>query len=218
MDWEDHIPPHFRLKCVTEPVVWWVTVFSSSGVRNFHSKCEVKYNSLILIPQHCDLLLTCKVLGKVEWLLCLRCWAVIYWTEKPQCWIPQRIFKDPAKFLAGSHRKELIEGTQRKAGVFAFTINNLRANKDALLLKIWKGNGNFVRIFLRDFLGKGCRVRPSCIGIEHTGAECSHYWGKLLCSLGRGMCVRNLLLTPHGVEMQGREVAASLSACMGEAK
>lgn len=140
---------------------------------------------------------------------------------------PARIFKDPtvpqgimmaAKFLAGSHRKEFIEGTQRKAGVFAVTINNLRAKKDVPLLKIWNGNGNFARILLRDFLGKGCRVRPSRIGIEHMGAECSHYWGKLLCSLGRGMCVRNLLLTPHGVEMRGREVAASLSAWMGEAK
>lgn len=51
------------------------------------------------------------------------------------------------KFLLGSHRKELFEGTQRKAGVFAFTINNLRGKKDVPLLKMWKGNGNFARIF-----------------------------------------------------------------------
>ena len=35
-----------------------------------------------------------------------------------------------AKSPPGSHWKELVEGTQRKTGVFAFTINNLRAKEE----------------------------------------------------------------------------------------
>lgn len=55
-----------------------------------------------------------------------------------------------AKFLPGSQGKELIEETQRK-GVFAFTINNLRAKKGMPLLRIQKGNGNSAGLLLRDF-------------------------------------------------------------------
>lgn len=68
-----------------------------------------------------------------------------------------------AKFLPGSQGKELFEGTQRKAGVFALTINNLREKKDVPLQKIWKGNGNFAQILLRDFLGKRWRVNKTIL-------------------------------------------------------
>lgn len=59
--------------------------------------------------------------------------------------VSAEVFQGPAvpkevtmatKSPPGSHWKELVEGTQRKAGVFASTINNLRAKKEVSLLKI----------------------------------------------------------------------------------
>lgn len=158
---------------MTEPVVWWVTIFSSSEEGNFHSKYDVKYISLALFPQYCDLLLTCKVLGKVEWLLCLKSLNLFKLknlsagAHRGTCKNFLGSYYTPgnhdARFLPGSHGKELFEGTQRKAGVFAFTITNLRGKEDVPLLKIWKGNGNFARILLRDFLPKAWRVNKTIL-------------------------------------------------------
>lgn len=60
--------------------------------------------------------------------------------------VPQGVMM-AAKSPPGSHWKELAEGTQSKAGVFTFKINNLRAKKTVSLVKIWKGDGTFTRIF-----------------------------------------------------------------------
>jgi len=76
--------------------------------------------------------------------------------------------KTAAKHPPGSHWKELVEGTQRKAGLFTFPINNLRAKEAVSLLKVWKGDGTFTRISFRAFLGEGWRVTV------HMGAVCSY--------------------------------------------
>lgn len=134
--------------------------------------------------------------------------------------VPQGVVM-AAKSPPGSHWKELVEGTQRKAGVFAFTINNLRAEEEVSLLKMWKGDGTFTRISLRAFLGKGWRMNETISFLHCNSANGSGVLislGEIVVSFGKedvweGLAA-DLMWSWNGRE----EVAASLSAWMEEAK